>query len=402
MPSLIHLHLRMQFNLKSFFLSLKPAFAVIYFSLNCHLLFLLYLYSMEQWDTIYVNNSSKMLGVCRRYVKDIQLAEDLMHNAFITAMSKIDSYSGQGKFEGWLRKIVINTALLHLRKNKNGIISEKELNENYSETIQEEESSSESKRNTIEEANLSKEELLEVVDQLPEHHKMVFNLYVIDGYKHTQIGQMLNISSGTSKSHLARARKKIQQLLFEKAKNKKDNENKKSFLFFLFAPKQNYIDKLYKDAFSSFEIKPQKEIHFQDGSKMVNTLETTSILKQVIGNKALLVSLSGVIISVTIGAFILFHPKNTYDQKINSIEIKPSVIEEKSITVPPVKVDSISKEHAVQIQVKKEIQKPISTAMPAPPIKIKDSVEVKKPFVVHKTAIQHDTIIQKVPVKNEK
>ena len=144
---------------------------------------------MEQWDTIYKNNASKMLGVCRRYVKDNQQAEDLMHNAFMTAMSKVDTYSGKGLFEGWLRRIAVNTALMFLRNNKKSAVSENEQIENYSEPVQEVGCSEETQRNIIEEAGFNKQELLEVVDLLPDHHKMVFNLYVIDGYSHKEIGK---------------------------------------------------------------------------------------------------------------------------------------------------------------------------------------------------------------------
>ncbi|MFY9310623.1 MAG: sigma-70 family RNA polymerase sigma factor [Bacteroidia bacterium] len=174
---------------------------------------------MENWDVIYKNNASKLLGICRRYVKDEQLAEDLMHNAFITAINKIKTYSGKGAFEGWLRKIVINTALLYLRESKKMLFSDNEPVEGHLDTTGENEEE-ETQRKTIENAGFSQQELLEVVELLPEHHKVVFNLYVIDGYTHNEIGEMLNISGGTSKSHLARARKKIQQLLFEKAKLK--------------------------------------------------------------------------------------------------------------------------------------------------------------------------------------
>lgn len=182
---------------------------------------------MENWDVIYKNNASKLLGVCRRYVKDEQLAEDLMHNAFITAMNKISTYSGKGIFEGWLRKIVVNTVLLYLRDSKKMQFSENEPLENQVEVTLESDVE-ETQKKVIEEAGFSQQELLEVVDQLPLHHKTVFNLYVIDGYTHNEIGEMLKISGGTSKSHLARARKKIQQLLFEKASLKSELSIKKN------------------------------------------------------------------------------------------------------------------------------------------------------------------------------
>jgi RNA polymerase sigma factor (sigma-70 family) len=181
---------------------------------------------MENWDVIYKNNASKLLGVCRRYVRDEQLAEDLMHNAFITAINKINTYSGKGVFEGWLRKIVVNTVLLYLRDSKKMQFSENEPLENQVEVTLESDVE-ETQKKVIEEAGFSQQELLEVVDQLPLHHKTVFNLYVIDGYTHNEIGELLKISGGTSKSHLARARKKIQQLLFEKAMLKTETSIKK-------------------------------------------------------------------------------------------------------------------------------------------------------------------------------
>lgn len=181
---------------------------------------------MEQWNVIYKNNAPRLLGICRRYVKDVQLAEDLMHNAFITAMDKIATFSGKGAFEGWLRRIVINTVLLYLRQSKKMQFSDNEPTEYTSGLLQQEEQEAEhTQRKAIENANFSKEQLLEVVDMLPNHHKVVFNLYVIDGYTHNEIGELLSISPGTSKSHLARARKKIQQLLYEKAKGIKVSNN---------------------------------------------------------------------------------------------------------------------------------------------------------------------------------
>ena len=182
---------------------------------------------METWDIIYKNNASKLLGICRRYVRDEQQAEDLMHNAFIAAINKIHTYSGTGAVEGWLRRLVINTALLYLRENKKMLFSDSEPVENQA-AADEADGAEETQRKVVEEAGFSREELLEAVDILPEHHKVVFNLYVIDGYTHNEIGEILNISGGTSKSHLARARKKIQQLLFEKAKMKSEKNYQKN------------------------------------------------------------------------------------------------------------------------------------------------------------------------------
>lgn len=364
-----------------------------------------------------------MLGVCRRYVKDSQQAEDLVHNAFMTAMSKADTYSGKGLFEGWLRKIVINTALLYLRKNKNAVISENSLVENYSEPVEEDEELAETQRNSIEEANFSQQELLEVIDQLPDHHKSVFNLYVIDGYKHKEIGKMLNISQGTSKSHLARARKKIQQLLFERAKNK---DKKRGFFFLLFA-KEDYIDKIYKDAFTAFEVPPQKQVLSDAGAKAINTTQKFSLIGKVFNNKILFISLTALVVSGGILFLYFSDSEKKSIPEMNRIDTRTNVIEPKTTIVLPSEADSTSAEpHLTNTSGKAEVFQPSSKAnnssvpqtvkvqsgnqtiqpttnlKPNNAIKKTDSSMIKKPVVIHKKIIQHDTVIQKVPVQNEK
>ena len=101
---------------------------------------------MEQWDTIYKKNAPRLIGICRRYVKDIQLAEDLMHNAFMIAINKIDTYSNKGSFEGWLSKITVNTVLQYIRSNKNNTVSISEPIEDYSNTEDENELLEETKK----------------------------------------------------------------------------------------------------------------------------------------------------------------------------------------------------------------------------------------------------------------
>mgnify|MGYP003577916634 CR=1 FL=1 len=106
-------------------------------------------------------------------------------------------------------------------------------------------------------ADFSEEELLEVINDLPEHHRLVFNLYVIDQFTHVQIGEELDISPGTSKSHLARARKKIKELLVQKAKTKRDEKDRERAWLFMFPYKFRGIDQLYRQHFDVFEIPPK-------------------------------------------------------------------------------------------------------------------------------------------------
>jgi len=209
------------------------------------------------WDVAYRDHAPALLGVLRRYVKDVSVAEDLLHEMFITAIDKYDGYTGKGSFEGWLYRIAVNTALMYLRNERNRQIPAEAVLSVMDDDADGREQSDDP-RSAIEAAGFTSEELLSAIDRLPEHHKMVFNMYVMDDFSHRQIAAELHISPGTSKSHLARARKKIQQILYEDAMNrtrKKDRRRASAFLF-LFPVKAHYIDRLYRDGFSDFTIPP--------------------------------------------------------------------------------------------------------------------------------------------------
>lgn len=195
------------------------------------------------WEATYEKNIGKMIDVCRRYTPNKQVAEDLAHDAFIIAIEKYQSFENKGAFEGWLRKITINLALQYIREQKK---------QKYTEEVD--------LLTEIEEENRTNEfyafteaELLQFVNLLPEHHKLVFNLYVIDGLTHAQIGLRLGISEGTSKSHLARARKKLRELIFEKTKQKK-----KVFGLLLLPFQLFDIDSVFKKKLKNLTIKPTK------------------------------------------------------------------------------------------------------------------------------------------------
>jgi RNA polymerase sigma factor (sigma-70 family) len=211
------------------------------------------------WDIAYRDNAPALLGVLRRYVKEMNIAQDLLHEVFITAIDKYDDYKGKGSFEGWLYRITVNTALMYLRDEHNNLVNSGSAA--FLSVLDDDDSSDEHAddvRAAIEAAEFSDEELLAAVDRLPQHHKMVFNMYVMDDFSHKQIAAELNISPGTSKSHLARARKKIQKLLYDDAMSRKKKKDKRwisSFLL-LFPAKEHYIDKLYRNGLSDFTIPP--------------------------------------------------------------------------------------------------------------------------------------------------
>jgi RNA polymerase sigma factor (sigma-70 family) len=183
------------------------------------------IFSKKNWNLIYKEQSPELLGICLRYVKDKSLAEDLLHDAFLTAINKLDTYKNIGSFNGWLKKIVVNTILQYLRHNKkldnqheydDNVFHDNFLTDNLINY-----------KHSISATDFSKEEILESLNYLPIHHRIVFNLYVIEGYKHLQISKMLKTSVGTSKSCLSRARKKLIKILSERAEEKINEEKKK-------------------------------------------------------------------------------------------------------------------------------------------------------------------------------
>jgi RNA polymerase sigma-70 factor (ECF subfamily) len=135
-----------------------------------------------------------MFGVCLRYADDRDAAEDILQEGFIKVFRKIESYTGIGSLEGWVRKVMVNTALeAYRRKSRMVPLVEVERLPHESEDA-----------DAL--SQLSEAEILKVVQALPHGYRTVFNLYVIDGYSHREIAAELSITEGTSKSQLARAR----------------------------------------------------------------------------------------------------------------------------------------------------------------------------------------------------
>jgi RNA polymerase sigma factor (sigma-70 family) len=128
---------------------------------------------------LYEQYASKWYALCCRYIKDRMEAEDVLIVAFTKILNKIDQYTGEGNFEGWMRKVIVNEALSYLRKNKNM----------YLETDIEAADYEPDYENL--EKNLEAEDLLKMIDQLPTGYRIVFNLYAIEGYSHQEIGEQI-------------------------------------------------------------------------------------------------------------------------------------------------------------------------------------------------------------------
>lgn len=150
-------------------------------------------------EMLYKQFSSKLWPVCLRYASSYDEAKDILQDGFIKIFEKISQYEGRGHFEGWMRKVIVNTALAEFRKKRYLTV------DTNHPLAQQEETSDHI------EFDLSADELMEMIRKLPPQYKLVFNLYAIEGYSHKEIAEMLNISEGTSKSNLSRARDILQR-----------------------------------------------------------------------------------------------------------------------------------------------------------------------------------------------
>lgn len=148
---------------------------------------------------LYDRFAPKMMAICLRYMGDKETAVDVLQEGFLTVFSKLDTYSGEGSLEGWVRKIFVNTALMSLRKND--VLKE-------SEDIESAWSLTSDDTSAVQ--NLSYKELIRIISGLPAGFRTVFNMYVIEGYSHKEIGEALGISEVTSRSQLQRARMMLQ------------------------------------------------------------------------------------------------------------------------------------------------------------------------------------------------
>ena len=164
---------------------------------------------------LYDMYSSKMYGLCYRYVKDVMEAEDILVTAFMKVFDKIAQFKSEGSFEGWIRRIVVNEALTYLRRHRSMYL-ETEL----------EAADREPDYNSLSD-HLEAEDLLKMIQELPTGYRIVFNLYAIDGYSHKEIAEQLGISENTSKSQLSRARTYLQKVLQDKdwEENKKQSSD---------------------------------------------------------------------------------------------------------------------------------------------------------------------------------
>lgn len=156
-------------------------------------------------EQLYRLFSSKLFSICLKYSRNHAEAQDNLQDGFLLIFEKIHQFEHKGSFEGWLKRVMINFILQKYRSHTVFEI----VTENFPETVEVE----------IEEENINMSYLLKIIQELPDRYRMVFNLYVLDGYSHNEIAEMMGISSGTSKSNLARAK----MILKDKIENQASN-----------------------------------------------------------------------------------------------------------------------------------------------------------------------------------
>lgn len=150
---------------------------------------------------LYDRFSSKMLGVCMRYAKDRAEAEDMLQEGFIKVFQNIARFKNEGSFEGWIRRIMVFTAINFF----------KHRSRKFQEDLDHEEADAPYHDGIVE--KISAKEIIALVQQMPEGYRMIFNLYAVEGYTHKEISEITGVAVGTSKSQYARARAYMQQLL---------------------------------------------------------------------------------------------------------------------------------------------------------------------------------------------
>lgn len=257
------------------------------------------------WQKIYLDYSPKLLGICRRYIDDIYTVEDIVQDSFITAIQKNDQLNDEKALFAWLKKIVVNNALQHIRKHsKDTFVTTEpsEIPDTYSEMD----------HHLLEEKNVfvydfTSEELLSSIDSLPSHHKSVFNLYFIENHSHAEISGLLGITVNTSKSHLLRAKKAVQNYLMKNFVNQNTPKKKMAQLLVIFGLGGLLWAQTFKSKFADFTIQPSKKLQIPSDLKIDNVAFSSSgksLKKKII--------IGGTFLIIIVLSVFFINPKNSF------------------------------------------------------------------------------------------
>lgn len=160
-------------------------------------------------EQLYRLYSGKLFAVCLKYSRNYAEAQDNLQDGFLIIFQKIGQYAFKGSFDGWLKRVMINNVLQQYRQQTFLSLVNEDIAEDYEIELDDDE--------------ISLDYLLKIIQELPDRYRLVFNLYVIDGYSHAEIAEMLNINIGTSKSNLARGRMILKEKI-EQLKNEETNK----------------------------------------------------------------------------------------------------------------------------------------------------------------------------------
>ncbi|MCW3159720.1 RNA polymerase sigma factor [Chryseobacterium oryctis] len=359
--------------------------------------------SKLNWQKIYSDYSPKLLGICRRYIQDIYTAEDIIQESFITAIQKSNQLEDEKALFSWLKKIVVNNALQYLRKNNKDIFITTEPSE-LPDTFSEMEPTSLDSKKHILIYDFTREELLLSIDNLPTHHKSVFNLYFIENYSHAEISTALGISVNTSKSHLMRAKKFIQNYLLKNVVKPNTPKKKTSQLLVFFGFGGLLWAQTFQSKFSNFTISPSKTLEIPLDIKTSNVSFSNQILK----NKIII---GATFLAIIIISIFLLSPKNSFFKRNNSTfsqdsvkenannktenkleeQEKKSIINSKDSFINPNQTTDTNKNFPeIETLPEKDV---LNTKKNSKKIILKDSIkEVPQKIIVVKKIIQRDTI----------
>lgn len=162
-------------------------------------------------EMLYKQFASKMLGVCMRYAVDKMEAEDMLQNGFIRVFQKLADFRGEGSFEGWIRRIMVHSSIEYYRKHHK-MLQVADLDEHNEPSV-----------NAAAMANLGAKDLMALIQRLSPGYRMVFNLYAIEGYSHREIGEIMGVSEGASKSQLSRARAILKEQIVQSEGKRYEN-----------------------------------------------------------------------------------------------------------------------------------------------------------------------------------
>ncbi|MFC5873876.1 RNA polymerase sigma factor [Chryseobacterium arachidis] len=355
------------------------------------------------WQKVYSNYSPKLLGICRRYIQDIYTAEDIVQDSFITAIQKNHQLHDEKALFAWLKKIVVNNALQHIRSHsKDTFVTTEpsEIPDMYSEM----------ENQTLEEKNIfiydfTNEELLSSIDNLPPHHKSVFNLYFIENHSHAEISSLLGITVNTSKSHLLRAKKSVQNYLLNNFVNHNTPKKKMAQLLVIFGLGGLLWAQTFQNKFAQFKIQPLKKLEIPSDHQINNSGFSSSNQawkkKLMIGGTLLIIAIASVFLLNTRNSLISNNssvPINKNQIGINPIQARKNEkksnpnreknpvgqhINEPHSTHNDLQNVTESKEKEQSLVIKKNLKKTI----------IKDSVhEPSQKVIVVKKIVRRDTI----------